>query len=263
MYQKVNAGQSFLTKMKDIAGQLQETQTGALTKAAEICAEAIVHDRLAFIFGAGHSAIPVMEIFPRIGSFVGFYPMLELNLSYNSRVVGDMAMRQASFLEKQEGYGEAILQNYDFCPPDCMVLFSHSGINELIVEMALGARKRGLKVIAVTSLSHSMAHAPRHSSGLRLSEAADVVLDTCVPEGDALLELQGLSWRVASASTIAACLLADSLVAETAAALLSRGMTPLVYPSHNVNSSPEEIQKAMAQEELVLQEFRRRRARVV
>ncbi|MGI9860934.1 sugar isomerase domain-containing protein [Moorella naiadis] len=256
------AGDYFLAAMQQLTRQIRETQATGLNEAAAICADAIAGDRVVFMFGAGHSAIPVMETFPRIGSIVGFYPMLELYLSYNARVVGDMGMRQASYLEKLEGYAGIIMQNYEMKPPDAMILISHSGINQLIVDMALEGRRRGLKIIAITSRRHSLAHAPRHSSGLRLSEAADVVLDTCVPEGDALVELPGLRWKVASASTIASCLIADALVARTAEVLLQRGYEPLVYPSHNVNGSPAEMEVTVAQEEKVLREFRRR-ARMV
>jgi uncharacterized phosphosugar-binding protein len=202
-----------------------------------------------------------MEAFPRIGSLVGFHPLNELNLSYNSQVVGGMAQRQASFLERVEGYAGAILANYRLAPPDVLILFSHSGINELIVDMAVLGRQRGLAVVGVTSLEHSRRNQARHSSGLRLFEVVDDVIDTGVPEGDALIDIEGLDYRVGGSSTIIACLIMDALVVQTAAELARRDYRPTIWPSHNINTTPEAYANMSAQEEKVLIEYWNRLAR--
>ncbi len=223
----------FLSAISAITERIHATQLDAIGAAAEIAADSIIAGRMLHLFGAGHSALPVMEAFPRIGGIVGFHPLIELGLSFNGQVVGQMGQRQASFLERVEGYADVILSNYDFDPRDSMLVFSHSGINALPVEMAAGARARGMKSIVVTSLAHTMAQQPRHRFG-RLCDNADVVIDNCVPEGDALVKIEGVHYPVASGSTIAALVIVDALVAETAARLHARGHALIIYPSHNI-----------------------------
>ena len=131
-----------------------------------------------FSFGTGHGALPALEMFPRTGTIVGFRPIVESTMISFHRVWGDMGARQYRFIHAVEGYGEAILRSHQLDPADSIVLFSHSGVNAVILDVALGRKERGLKVIGVTSLPHSAATASRHSSGKRLFEVADVVIDT-------------------------------------------------------------------------------------
>lgn len=251
----------FMNRLQGIISQVEQTQGDVIVQVAKRCADAIAAERWVHLFGAGHSAVPVMDAFPRIGSFVGFHPLLELNLSYNGQVVGGMAQRQASFLERQEGYAEIILQNHNLSPQDVLILFSHSGINQLIVDMALLGKEQGLTVVGVTSVEHSAKNSARHSSGLRLFEAVDHVLDTCVPEGDALVDIDGLDYPVAGSSTIVADTIMVSLVAQIAGELNERGVEPIIWPSHNINTTSEAYAKMAEQEERVLVEYWKRLAR--
>jgi uncharacterized phosphosugar-binding protein len=251
----------FFEAISSIMAQVEETQGETIMTVATICAKAIGGEGWVHLFGAGHSAIPVMETFPRIGSYVGFHPLNELNLSFNSQVVGGMAQRQASFLERIEGYAEVILANHQLTSEDVLILFSHSGINQLIVDMALLGREKGLTVVGVTSVQHARSNQARHSSGKRLFEAADYVIDTCVPEGDALIDVEGLDYRVASGSTIISCIVMNSLVAQIAAELSHQDHTPTIWPSHNIYSTPEAYARMAEQEERVLVEYWQRLGR--
>ncbi|MEM7534405.1 MAG: SIS domain-containing protein [Chloroflexota bacterium] len=246
---------TFLNEMSQLVARIHETQLPQIQSAGAIIAQSIANGRMVHLFGAGHSAIPVMEAFPRIGGFVGFHPLIELPLSFNGQVIGQMGMHQASFLERTRGYANAILENYQLDERDSMIVFSHSGINALPVEMAHEGQKRGLKVITVVSLAHSLVQDVRHPAG-RLSDNADVVIDNCVPEGDALVSVDGLVHKVASGSTIAACIIVDALVAETAKCLVELGVEPLVYPSHNVATDAETEAATLTQEERVLAGYR-------
>ena len=176
---------TFLSAISALTQRIHETQLENIQRAAGHIADSIAVGRMVHLFGAGHSAIPVMEAFPRIGGFVGFHPLIELPLSFNGQVIGQMGMHQASFLERTRGYADAILANYALDARDSMIVFSHSGINALPVEMAHAGQQRGLKVITVSSLAHSLAQEVRHPAG-RLSDNADVVIDNCVPEGDSV-----------------------------------------------------------------------------
>src|SRR3954468_10679336 len=131
-------------------------QTEALDRASRICAEAIGEGGLVHAFGTGHSRIPVEEAFPRYGSYPGFHPMVELSTTFHTQVVGANGQRQAMFIERVEGLAETILQNFDLRPPDAMMVFSVGGTTAVPIEMAMGARRRGLQVIAVTAVEHSL-----------------------------------------------------------------------------------------------------------
>ena len=124
-----------------------------------------------------------------------------------------------------------------------MVVISNSGVNAMGIDVAVVAREHGLKTIGVTSRAHSLAGTPRHSGGQRLLEVCDLVIDTCVPAGDALVEVPGFG-RVASASTIGACVVMQALVAATAEKLAARGHRTPVFPSHNAGMAPEEEEAA-------------------
>ena len=132
----------------------------ARARASTICADAIAADGLVHLFGTGHSRIPVEELFPRYGSYPGFHPLVELSLTYHTDVVGTNGQRQAMFIERVEGLADVILQNFELGPPDAMVVFSASGLSAAPIEMARGARLRGLPVIAVTSREQSLAGTP-------------------------------------------------------------------------------------------------------
>src|SRR5215212_5719955 len=164
-----------------LLGDVSATNAGAIETASQWCAEAIAGDGLVHLFGTGHSRIPVEELFPRYGSYPGFNPIVELSMTFHTQVVGANGQRQAMFIERVEGLAEAILSNFELGPPDVMIVFSASGLTAVPIEIAMGARERGLPVVAVTSVAQSEAVEPTHPTGTRLLDHADVVLDLCTP----------------------------------------------------------------------------------
>jgi uncharacterized phosphosugar-binding protein len=222
---------SWMAPARALLDRLEETQAPALERAADLCADAIAGGGLVHMFGSGHSRIAVEEMFPRYGSYPGFNPIVELSMTFHTQVVGANGQRQAMFIERMEGLGEQILQNFALAPPDAMVVVSATGLNAVAVEVALGARARGLPVIALTSVEASEAGEPGHSSGTRLHEHADVVLDLCTPPGDALVAIDGLDTPVGPGSTVAAVALVNELKVRTAALLHARDALPPVLTS--------------------------------
>lgn len=227
----MNPALAYLDAAQAILDRIRNTQLDALERAADICASSIAQGGLVHLFGTGHSRIPVEEIFPRHGSFPGFHPIVELSLTYHNPVVGANGQRQAMFLEHVEGLGEVILRNFVLAPPDSFLIFSHSGVNEVVVEVALGAKRRGLPVIAVLSLEHCLATPPRHSSGKRLPDVADVTIDNGTPGGDALVTIEGLPDPVGPGSTIGAAAVANAIKCLVADRLTRLGQPPLVLTS--------------------------------
>ncbi len=241
----------YLSAFQRILTHIQETQAGAIRQAAGLCAGSIRAGGLVHLFGAGHSALPVAEAYPKCGNIVGFHPLVELALYHFTNVVGSNGISQFTFLEQTEGYGEAILQGHVLRAEDTMLVVSQSGINGVVMDVALGAKRRGLPVIAIVSLAQSARLAPRHSSGKRLAEVADLVIDNCVPFGDVTLQVPGMDEPMGPASTPAAMVILNALIVETARQLVALGETPIVNPTLNapggVQGAQERMQKALAE----------------
>ena len=186
------AAVNYLTQARAILDRIEATQMDNIERAAELCAQTIAVNGLVHLFGTGHSRIFVEEMFPRHGSFPGFHPIVELSLTFHNLVVGSNGQRQAMFLEHVEGFGQVILRNFVFSPPDCFLIYSNSGINEVVIDVALEAQRLGMPVIAVVSVDHCNASHPNHSNGKKLTDIADIVIDNCTPAGDALVRVPNL-----------------------------------------------------------------------
>jgi uncharacterized phosphosugar-binding protein len=132
------------------------------------------------------------------------------------------------FIERTPGLAEVVLSNFWFGPHDVMMVFSASGATAVPVEMARGAKARGLRVIAVTSIAQSMATPPEPTTGVRLLDEADLVIDICTPTADALVTVEGLDTPVGPGSTVGAVAIVNAIKVRTAELLVARGLMPPV-----------------------------------
>ncbi len=197
-----------------------------------MCTNAIANDGLVHLFGCGHSRMLCEEMTPRQGCFVGWHTIVEMALTFHNLIVGPNGLRQSLHLEKTTGYAEQILRNFAFGKHDVMIVISTSGIREVIVEMAQGARQRGLGVIGVVSVEHCKQAKPAHPSGKKLIDVVDVVLDNGAPTGDSILELSGRQNKTGPFSTLGGAMVMNMLRCEVAQRLLDRGIEPVFLPSH-------------------------------
>lgn len=227
----LRSANTYFDASQQILDRIRSEQIDNLKRAAELCIDTIDKDGLVHLFGTGHSRIPIEEIFPRHGSFPGFHPIVELSLTHHTQVVGANGQRQAMLIERMDGLAEAILANFVFGSDDIFMIFSNSGVNKVIIEMALGVKERGMPIIAIVSLDHANASAPKHESGKRLHEVADIVIDNCVPKGDALVSVDGLDYPVGPASTLAYAWIVNAIKVMVADGLTQRGKPPLVLTS--------------------------------
>ncbi|BEG98177.1 sugar isomerase domain-containing protein [Bacteroides sedimenti] len=214
--------------------RIEATQLENIKKAATLMADSIEAGRWVHTFGCGHATIPVEEMYPRIGSFVGFHPLCEMPLTFFTQIIGQMGIHQFLFLEREEGYGVEIMKNYDFVPQDTMWIFSHTGINAVNIDMALEAQKRGMKVIVFGSAGASAGKTTRHSCGKTLFEIADVVVDSCVPLEDASVPLKHHYDKVGPLSTLGFVTMVWMTITTVAEILESRGVKLHIHPSHNI-----------------------------
>lgn len=226
------SAETYLEKIQEIISQIKLSQMEKIKAAARIMARAIGSGKRVYLFGSGHSVIPVMDVFPRYGSFVGFFPLYDPRLMWHN-VIGPGGARELLWIERKEGYAEVFLRSFLLEPGDVMLVFSHGGKNAAPLEVALEARACGLKVISVSSHQNLKMSEPSHSSGKFLSEVADIAIDNCVPPEDALVEV-GRPEKIAAGSTVAAVAVAMALVAETGSILARKGKLPPTFVSPNV-----------------------------
>jgi uncharacterized phosphosugar-binding protein len=224
----------WVSEASALLDRLSATQAGPIERASQWCADAIAAGGLVHLFGTGHSRIPVEEMFPRYGSYPGWNPIVELSMTFHTQVVGANGQRQAMFIERTPGLAEAILDNFSFGPHDVMVVFSASGLTAVPVEMARGARARGLRVIAVTSVAQSMSGEPPAALGSRLLDEADLVIDLCTPHADALCTVVGLDTPVGPGSTVTAVAIVNAIKVRVAELLTERGAMPPVITRSSV-----------------------------
>ncbi|MGB4902391.1 MAG: sugar isomerase domain-containing protein [Saprospiraceae bacterium] len=240
----------WLTNALEIMSRIEETQMEQIHQDAVIMADSIEAGRWVHTFGCGHATIPVEEMYPRIGGFVGFHPMVELPLTFFTRITGEMGVHQFVFLERVEGYGVEIMKGYTFDPRDTMWIFSHSGINNVNIDVALEAKKKGMKVIAYGSAAAAKGKVSRHSSGKTIFDIADLVVDTCAPVGDASVPLKNHIDKVGPVSTMAFITTVWMTVVTVAEILAERGVKLYIHPSHNVpgdETAKERLEDALSE----------------
>jgi len=240
----------WLNNARDVMSRIEETQLEKIQEAAKVMADTIEAGRWVHTFGCGHATIPVEEMYPRIGGFVGFHPIVELPLTFFTRITGEMGVHQFVFLERVEGYGVEIMKGYNFDARDTMWLFSHTGINNVNIDVALEAKKRGMKVIAYGSAAAAQGKISRHSTGKTIFDIADIVVDSCAPIVDASVDLKNHQDKVGPVSTMAFVTCVWMTVTTVAEILADRGVKLFIHPSHNVpgdTTAKQRLEDALAE----------------
>jgi uncharacterized phosphosugar-binding protein len=245
----MSLAKQWLDNTRGIMKQIEDTQMENIRRAAEVMADTIEAGRWVHTFGCGHATIPVEEMYPRIGGFVGFHPMVELPLTFFTRITGEMGVHQFVFLERVEGYGVEIMKGYNFDPRDTMWIFSHTGINNVNIDVALEAKKKGMKVIAYGSAAAAKGKQTRHSTGKTIFDIADLVVDSCAPLTDAMVPLHNHQDKVGPVSTMAFITCVWMTVTTVAEILADRGVKLYIHPSHNVqgdNTAKDRLEEALS-----------------
>jgi uncharacterized phosphosugar-binding protein len=218
----------YLDGCEAILRRVRETQMDKIVTASQWCAQAIASRHLVHLFGNGHSRMAVEEFWPRYGSYPGYHPIVELSMTNHHQVTGANGQRQAMWIERQEGLGQIIMRNFIFHPEDVMICFSTSGNNGVVVDVALEAKRLGMKLIVVIAEEYARMLPAGHSSGQRLHDLADLVLDNCAVPGDAMVDVPGVDVPVGPGSTIGNTAIVNSIKVLVAQELAARGQPPLV-----------------------------------
>ncbi len=226
--------------VRKLMARVEETQVAAIDKAAGTIADTIAKGGVLHLFGTGHSHMLGEELFYRAGGLV------PVNMIFEPGLMLHQGAAKSTRLEKLPGYAKLILEEADTRAGEPIIIISNSGINEVPVEMALEAKAQGLVVIALSSLATATAALPRHASGKKLFEVADICLDNCVTPGDAALELPGLAQKVGPVSTLLGGLILNVLIIRVIERLIEAGQVPPVFMSSNLPGGPEHNEKVMA-----------------
>ena len=224
---KMNLTETYLSKCSEIIEKVKAQQQ-QIQQTAQWFAESILAGRVVHLFGSGHSRIMVEEMWPRYGSFPGFNPIVELSLSFHNLVVGANGQRQAMFLENVPGLAERILRNFALSDKDCALIISSSGCNIVPIEMAEIFQQKKIKTVALVTKEHAAKSKSKRNDGKKLSDFADIILDSGAPVGDAMIYIDGLETPVSPGSTVGGVLLVNSIKAELAKLLTEAGQPPKV-----------------------------------
>ncbi|MEV5902365.1 SIS domain-containing protein [Streptomyces sp. NPDC052127] len=225
------SAETFARESLAVLRRLTESARADVGAAAELIADCVREDGVVQAFGTGHSQALVLELAGRAG---GLVPTNRLQMADLVLHGGDRpGVLDDPLLERRPGIALRLYELAAPRPQDLFVVISNSGVNSVVVEMALHAKERGHRLLAITSLAHTAAVPAVHPSGRKLADLADVALDNAAPPGDALLPLPG-GGAVCALSTLTGALLVQMTVAEAAAQLLASGDRPPVYVSANV-----------------------------
>lgn len=238
----LTAGNVFFENAVATIRKVQATQAEALDKASEWIKDSMEKGGVLHVFGSGHSHAISEDVFWRAGGLATVNAILDVPLTMH----GGGAPTRGTNLERMEGYAKIVLENYDLRKDEVIIVISNSGINALPIEVAQITKAMGLKVIGLTNLEQSRNATSRHSSGKRLFELVDLVIDTCVVPGDASIEIAPNLPKTAPLSTVVSCSIMQSLVAEVAARMYKDGFTPPIFTSANVPEGDAVLKKHSA-----------------
>ena len=228
------SAQTYFQEAEAALHRVATEQADNINQAADVMVDAIADDKAIYAFGASHSFMVAEEMVYRTGGLMLINPIYPHGMNLFVR-----PMTATSQLERVEGLGQKLLEASPVAAGDVVIIASTSGRNPVAIDLAMHAVALGLKTIAVTSLDYTNNVTSRHSSGKKLADVCEVVIDNGAPYGDAVVEVDGFADKVGPLSTVTACAVVNALVAEVVAMLVAKGIDPPVYMSANVDGGDE------------------------
>jgi uncharacterized phosphosugar-binding protein len=223
----------FFEGIQSIFDQIRATQGETIEQAAGLIAEAILKDGVVHVFGTGHSNTIAEEVFGRANTLAPVNQVMDLSLA------GSVNTVRSFYTERVEGIGQIIFDHIRPQPQDVFLIISNSGRNAVPIDFARTARDHGHKVIVETCVAFSMSQPSRHSSGKRLLDYADVILDNKTPYADVVVQVEGMKPGLGSASGLAGGLLVHATLVEAALLIKEHGIEPPVFMHGNLDGGME------------------------
>lgn len=227
-------GFEYLEYAKKIIEKIQDTQYENIKNAAQKVAEAVEKGNSIFVFGCSHAGIVSEELFYRTGGFALINPIFNPTLMLNTRPV-----TMTSKAERLEEFGRDIIQESPLSEGDVIIIHSVSGRNPVTIDVAIKAKEKNAYVIAITNMKYSTLVTSRHSSGNKLFEVSDLVIDNCGDFEDAAIEMKGFKQKIGPTSTIAGAAIGNAIVVKASSILYEKGIEPPIFHSANVDGGDE------------------------
>lgn len=225
----MNAFDRYSNYVWEVLDEVRRTQAANIDAAAQLAAKAVAQGGLIHTFGTGHSHMVAEEVVYRAGGLAAVNAILEPSLTGNEQV------SKSELTERMEGWGKIIVDYHRIDPKDVMIVISNSGRNAAPIEVAWECQKRGVPVIAILSRAYGNNLTSRHSSGKKLMDVADIVIDNCSKLGDATIKLEGLDVPVGPASNVSAFYIINAITVSVVEKLLEMGVKPPVFLSGNLD----------------------------
>jgi uncharacterized phosphosugar-binding protein len=240
----MNVIKEYFNTVQKILDDIYRTQEKNIKLAAQMIVDASIANKNIYAFGSNHAGLLAQELFYRTGGLAIINPILVPGLKLDAQPI-----TLTTSMERLVNYGKAIVESAGLKEEDVLIVHSVSGRNNVSIEVAMCARQIGAKVIVLTNMEYSSKVTSRHSSGKRLYDVADLVLDNCGCFGDAAIEVQGLPEKVGPTSTVAGAAILNAVVVEVVQLFSELGVTPPVFISSNVEGGDEHNKK-------ILQEYK-------
>jgi len=220
--------QSYWKEISNLLERVAEQEKESLEKTSKLIADRIKQGGIVQLFGCGHSHLLAQEAYYRAGGLVPVAPItIEPLMLHKGALTSSQNEKDPTFIEQNKG-------QINFEPNDILVVISTSGRNPAPIDMAFLAKKAGILVISLQSLTYKDQEA-RHASGKRLEEVVDIVLNTHVPVGDGLLSSNGLQYG--PASTVVGATLLNALICQVIEEIGKDSEQIPVFKSANLSDS--------------------------
>lgn len=230
---------SYIAKIKELVDQVEAEETDHIRQAAGWVADALENGHAIYVFGASHASILSQELFYRAGGLLPVTPIFGREIMLDTTPV-----TKTSQMEKLEGYGRILANSYPLAAGDILLIHSVSGRNPVAIDLALAAREKGVRLIAVTNRTYSASVSSRHSGGKKLMDLCDLVLDNHGEIGDACCPVEGLPVKVGASSTVIGCLMVNAMMVEVVEQIQKNKKIPApVFYSANLDGGAEKNQE--------------------
>lgn len=229
----------YIDKIEDILNTVKKDEKDNIEEAIKLITDANINKNSIYIFGASHAGILADEMYYRAGG------MITINAIFGRELMLDRKpITFTSKMERLEGYGTALASTVNFQPDDILILHSVSGRNPVIIDLALAAKEKGVKIIGLTNLTYSKSVKSRHSSCKRLFEVADIVIDNHGDIGDAACQIEGTEQKAGPTSTVVGAAILDNIIVEASQRLVDQGDSeaPIFY-SANLDGGDQKNRK--------------------
>jgi uncharacterized phosphosugar-binding protein len=224
----MTASAEYLDCISSLIGQIRQKHADSISSVANRIAGSLTAGGVLHVFGSGHGIIFAKEAFNRSGGLIPVNPI------YDATLLGPFGgARRTALLQDVEDYAPVVFEGYDLKPGEVLLQFSASGAHSLVCEVCVEAQRRGLYVVAITNVAYSEATQSKHSSGKRLFELADQVIDNPGPVGDAAITVEGVPSPVGATSTVTGICILNAIVVETVEIMARAGTTPPILYSHS------------------------------